>query len=246
MVTGAGAPHGIGLAYAMALADAGGDVILTDRDDWKLAENVEKVRKAGTEVHCTLCDNTDRSQVEALRDFALDKFGRIDVLINNAAAFGCAPAEEMSFEDWRRVMSVNLDGNFHVTQVIGREMIKQKAGSIIFTSSKSGVTVDIPHCQIGYNTSKAGIIMMAKSFAVEWAQYGIRVNVISPGNIIADSALNMMEEKHPWLDAWKDLNPMKRLGRTDELGNAAIFLASDASSYMTGANVLIDGGYCVI
>jgi len=150
-------------------------------------------------------------------------------------------------EDWKHVIDVNLTGNFIMSQTFGREMIKRKAGgSIVFTTSKSGYTVDIPQHHIAYNTSKAGIIMLAKALAVEWAQYGIRVNCLAPGNILTDGNQQRADEHHPYIDAWLGMIPMKRIGTIQECGNAAIFLASDASSYVTGETLLIDGGYCAL
>jgi NAD(P)-dependent dehydrogenase (short-subunit alcohol dehydrogenase family) len=247
VVSGAGAPHGIGIALASALACARADVILTDIVAGSLGAHTEGLRRMGVESHFYLCDITDQDSVSTLRDSVLDRFGRIDVLVNNAGAFQDVAAENMGYDDWRRVMSVNLDGNFNMSQAFGREMIRQgTGGSIIFVSSKSGITVDVPQRQLAYNTSKAGVIMMAKTLAVEWARYRIRVNSIAPGNIRTDGLQRMIDEKNPYIPAWVSMNPMQRIGETDELGNAAIFLASDASSYMTGETMLIDGGYCAL
>ena len=247
VVTGAAAPNGIGIALANALACAGGDVVIADVVEGDLEKNAEGVKQNGVHAHYCVCDITDRKSVLALKDFVLDKLGKIDVLVNNAGAFQDTPAEDMEYDDWHRVISVNLDGNFHMSQVFGREMIRQgKGGSIIFTSSKSGFTVDIPQRHIAYNTSKAGIIMLAKGLAVEWARFGIRANCIAPGNIVTDGLKRRIETKHPYVDAWLTMNPMHRFGSTEEIGNAAIFLASDASSYITGETILIDGGYCAL
>jgi len=247
VVTGVGAPNGIGIAIAEALAEAGGDIMITDIAVNSIEENTAKLRGLGSDAHWTLCDITDRDSVCRLKDFVLDKFGRIDVLMNNAGAFQNAPAEDMDPEDWKRVIDVNLTGNFNMSQVFGREMIKQETGgSIVFTSSKSGFAYDIPQCHVAYNTSKAGIHMLAKGLAVEWARYGIRVNCIAPGNIAADGNQKRIDEKHPYIDAWVNMIPLRRIGQTQELGNLAIYLASDASSYVTGETILVDGGYCAI
>ncbi len=173
-------------------------------------------------------------------------FDRIDVLMNNAGVFQGCPSEDMEFEEWRRVMSVNLDGNFSMTQIFGREMIKQKSGSIIFTSSKSGITVDVPQKQIAYNTSKAAVDMMAKVFAVEWAPYNIRVNCINPGNITTGRFKRKHKPGSIEHDTWLMLNTSKRFGAPSELGCAAIYLASDASSYVTGQQLSVDGGYNIV
>ena len=247
IVTGVGKANGIGIALAEALADAGGDVIIADISKNLLEENTARLRAMGVDAYWCLCDIANRDSVNQFRDFVLEKFGCVDVLVNNAAVFQNAPAEDMELEDWKRVVDVNLTGNFNMSQVFGREMIKRGAGgSIIFITSKSGYTVDIPQHHIGYNTTKAGIIMLAKALAVEWAQYGIRVNGIAPGNIASDSNQQRINEKHPYIDAWLDMIPLRRIGLSQELGNAAIYLASDASSYVTGETILIDGGYCAL
>jgi len=247
VVTGVGAPNGIGIAFSEALADAGGDVIISDILPLNLEENTEKLRAMGSDSHWFTGDITSRESVEEFRDFVLDKFGRVDVLINNAAVFQNIAAEDMPYEDWQHVINVNLNGNFNMSQVFGRVMIEQKSGgSIIFCSSKSAFTVDRPQKHVGYNTSKAGLIMLAKGLAVEWARFGIRVNCIAPGNIATDGNQQRIDENHPYVAAWLQSIPMDRIGSIRECANAAIFLASDASSYVTGETIIIDGGYCCV
>ena len=247
IVTGAAAPNGIGIALAEALAEAGGDIIICDITNVNLNENAARLRALGADASCFICDIANRESVNQFKDFVMDKFGRVDVLVNNAGAFQNVPAEDMELEDWKHVIDVNLTGNFNMSQVFGREMIKRGAGgSIIFISSKSGYTVDIPQNHLAYNTSKAGIIMLAKGLAVEWARFNIRVNCIAPGNILSDGNQERFDSGHPYIDAWLGMIPMRRLGGTHELGNLAIYLASDASSYMTGETILVDGGYCAL
>jgi NAD(P)-dependent dehydrogenase (short-subunit alcohol dehydrogenase family) len=246
VITGAGKPHGIGFALADALACAGGDVVITGRNVVNLERNRELLRARGVQAYSMICENTDRQAVEGLKDFVLEKFGKIDVLVNNAAAFQDCKAEDMAYEDWHRVVSVNMDGNFHMSQVFGREMIRQGYGNIIFISSKSGYTVDQPQHHIAYGATKAALIMLTKSLAVEWAEHNIRVNCIAPGNISTDGNQVRAEKGDPYIDAWLTQNPMHRIGTIEECGNAAIYLASAASSYVTGETILIDGGYCAL
>ncbi|MCL2539217.1 MAG: SDR family oxidoreductase [Oscillospiraceae bacterium] len=247
VVTGAASPNGIGFAVAEALAEAGGDVIISDIDERGLKENAERLRALGIDVHWDVCDIADRGSVERHRDFVLEKFGSADVLVNNSGAFQDVPVEDMEPDEWKHILDVNLTGNFNMSQVFGREMIKlEKGGSIIFISSKSGFTVDTPQHHAAYNTSKAGIIMLAKCLAVEWARYGIRVNCIAPGNIASANNQKLIDEKHPYIDAWVGMIPMRRLGSIEELGNLAIYLAADSSSYVTGETILADGGYCAL
>ncbi|MCL1830803.1 MAG: SDR family oxidoreductase [Oscillospiraceae bacterium] len=247
VVSGAATPGGIGIVIAHALAEAGGDIIICDLNKGHLEQNAKSIAALGVEAYWALCDITDPESVKTFYEFVIDKFGRIDVLMNNAGAFQDTAAEDMDLNDFKRVIDVNLTGNFIMSQTFGRQMIRQgSGGSIIFTSSKSGFTYDIPQKHLAYNTSKAGINMMAKGLAVEWAEYGIRVNCIAPGNIATDENQKKIDENHPYIEAWTNLIPMRRIGTTDELGNLAIYLASDGSSYVTGETILVDGGYCAI
>jgi len=247
VVTGAASANGIGIAIAEALAEAGGDIILCDIEMKSIIENVERIRALGVDVDFSLCDITKTESVDKLKEYVLKRFGRVDVLVNNAGAFQDVAAEDMEIENFKRVIDVNITGNFLMSQVFGREMIKQgSGGSIIFISSKSGFTVDLPQKHIAYNTSKAAIHMLAKGLAVEWAEHGIRVNCIAPGNIATDENQRKIEQNHPYIDRWIGMIPMRRIGATDELGNLAIYLAGDASSYVTGETILVDGGYCAI
>ena len=152
------------------------------------------------------------------------------------------PAETYNIDRFRTLININLNGSFIVAQTVGKHMIQNGTrGSMVFVASMSGSIVNYPQQQSCYNASKAGVVMLVKSLAAEWAQYGIRVNSISPGYM--DTALNRV----PALDAqkkrWTERTPQARLGDVDELNNLAVMLASDASSYMTGSNVIIDGGY---
>ena len=247
IVSGAAASGGIGIAIAEALAEAEGDIILCDVEEKNIKENTERIRSLGVQGYWHLCDITNKDSVGELKDFANKKFGHIDILVNNAGAFQDTAAEDMDIEEFKHILDVNLVGNFIMSQVFAREMIKRgQGGSIIFTSSKSGFTYDIPQKHLAYNTSKAGINMMAKGLAVEWARYGIRVNCIAPGNIATNENQKKIDENHPYIDEWLKLIPMKRIGSIEELGNLAIYLASDASSYVTGETILVDGGYCAI
>jgi NAD(P)-dependent dehydrogenase (short-subunit alcohol dehydrogenase family) len=152
----------------------------------------------------------------------------------------------MSLEDWKRMMSVNLDSVFIMSKAVGKIMIRQQSGSIVNTSSMSGVIVNTPQSQAAYNVSKAGVIMLTKSLAVEWAKHNIRVNTIAPGYMETEMIEQFRAEHKDKIDLWTGLTPMKRMGRPQELGGLAVYLASDASSYVTGAVCLIDGGYSIL
>lgn len=154
------------------------------------------------------------------------------------------PAETYDVAKFRRLIDINLTGSFVVAQAAGKQMIKQgNGGSIIFIASMSGHIVNWPQQQSCYNASKAGVIMLGKSLAAEWAGHGVRVNSISPGYM--DTALNRVAALDAQKVLWTERTPMNRLGGVDELNNLAIFLASDASTFMTGSDLICDGGYTV-
>ena len=175
----------------------------------------------------------------------LEKFGRIDFLMNNAGVALWKPAEENTEEDWLNLMNVNLNGLFYCCQAVGKHMISRKAGRIINIASMSGFIANTPQPQAAYNTSKAAVIHLTRSLALEWAQYGIRVNAIAPGYMSTPMAQPFFAD--PQIGGvWMNLTPMKRPGLPEELGPLAVYLASEASSFMTGSTILIDGGYNIL
>ncbi|KAF8246778.1 NAD(P)-binding protein [Wilcoxina mikolae CBS 423.85] len=189
-------------------------------------------------------DVRDHRSVQGAVDQVTTTLGKIDILVASAGiADSNIPAEGYDIEMFRRLIDINLTGTFVCAQAVGNAMIKQgSGGSMIFIASMSGHIVNFPQQQSCYNASKAGVIMLGKSLAAEWAAHSIRVNTISPGYM--DTALNRVPALDAQKQMWKDRTPMNRLGNVDELNNLAVFLASDASTYMTGSDLLIDGGYC--
>ena len=175
---------------------------------------------------------------------ALAEFGRIDFLMNNAGITLWRAAEDVSEEDWRSVMDVNLNGLFFCCQAVGRHMIERRCGSIINIASMSGLIVNFPQAQASYNTSKAAVIHLTKSLAAEWASYNIRVNAMAPGYMGTSMAKPFFDDPE-YGGVWINAIPMKRPGDPEELGPIAVFLASEASSYVTGATLIVDGGYTV-
>jgi NAD(P)-dependent dehydrogenase (short-subunit alcohol dehydrogenase family) len=167
---------------------------------------------------------------------------RVDIGVCNAGIAFNVPAEDMTLEQWNAMMAVNLTGVFFTAQACAHAMIEQRSGSIVATASMSGLIVNVPQLQTAYNVSKAGVIMLAKSLAVEWAQYGIRVNAIAPGYMRTDMTAPAFEDPARG-GIWLDLTPMKRAGEPPELGGAVVYLASDASSFVTGHTLVVDGGY---
>jgi len=240
-----GAAMGLGKAMAEALAEAGSDIVIADINMEAAEATAAELSRIGTRVTAMRCDVTNPDQAEQLVLSVLEAFGRIDVLVNNAGIAKHVKIEDMKIEDWRTIMDVNLNSVFIMSQIVGRVMIRQKKGSIINIASMSGLIVNTPQCQCAYNVSKAGVIMLTKSLASEWAEHGIRVNSIAPGYMKTELTRPYFEGNGEMVQRWMDLSPMKRPGTPDELQGIALYLASDSSSFVTGAVFSIDGGYTV-
>ena len=242
IVTGGG--RGLGEVFCHAFADAGAKVVVADI----MLDNARKVaadlKAAGTESTAVKVDVTDTASVKGMVDAALKAFGQIDVLMNNAGVVVNRPAEDMTDEEWDHIVGVDLTGVFKCCRAVAKHMISRKTGSIINIGSMSGVISNHPQPQCSYNAAKAGVIHLSKSLAGEWAQHGIRVNTISPGYMATDmtKANRDIPER---FNVWMEGTPMNRLGEPAELGPLAVYLASDASTFVTGSNILIDGGYTV-
>ncbi|KAK1782221.1 short-chain dehydrogenase [Copromyces sp. CBS 386.78] len=240
-----GGARGLGNYMARACAEAGAKAIAIFDANQELGDEsaAELHQKTGLPVSFFKVDVRDGNAINAAVQNVVDLYGAPDVLVNSAGiADSNIPAEKYDAAMFRRLIDINLNGSFLMSQAVGRAMMAAgKPGSIILVASMSGTIVNYPQEQSCYNASKAGVIQLGKSLAAEWAKYNIRVNCISPGYM--DTALN----KVPALDAqkkiWKSLTPQERLGAVDDLNGLCVFLASDASSFMTGSNVIIDGGY---
>jgi NAD(P)-dependent dehydrogenase (short-subunit alcohol dehydrogenase family) len=241
-----GGARGLGKAMAQSLAQAGSDIVIADLDLENAKQTADWLASEGTRTLAVRVDVTDPADVDKMTEEILSKLGHIDVLFNNAGIAQWVNIEEMSLEDWRRMMSVNLDSVFIVSKAVGKVMIRQGKGSIVNTSSMSGVIVNTPQSQAAYNVSKAGVIMLTKSLAFEWAKHNIRVNTIAPGYMETEMVGQFKKQHQDKIDFWASLTPLNRMGKPHELGALAVYLASDASSYMTGAVCLIDGGYSIL
>ena len=241
-----GAATGLGKAMATALAEAGSDIVIADINFDGATETAKAIRDKGAEVVVVKCDVTNRDDCRQTVEKTMEAFGKIDVLINNAGICYHIKAEDMTFEEWHKVIDVNLNGVFNMAQAAGRVMMRQKKGSIINISSMSGLIANTPQGQCAYNASKAGVIMLTKSLASEWAVHNIRVNSIAPGYMKTELTRLFFEKGDPeMIKKWMDLTPMNRAGTPDELGGMAVYLASEASSFATGSVFVIDGGYTV-
>jgi NAD(P)-dependent dehydrogenase (short-subunit alcohol dehydrogenase family) len=239
IVTGAG--RGIGRSIALGIADAGCDVALVSRTESELIELAEEIEKRGRRALVAPCDVTKPTDIERAVEATKQKFGKIDILINNAGITIKKPAELYELEDWNRVIAVNLTGVFLFAQYTGREMIKQRSGKIINISSiaaKTAITGSVAYC-----ASKGGVDMITKVLACEWAPYGITVNAIGPAYIETPLVAQVKQTRADFEERVVQRTPLRRLGQPDEIVGAAIFLSSDASSYMTGETIFVDGGW---
>ena len=243
IVTGGG--QGLGWAFCQAFAEAGADIVIAEINPETGPKTAEQIQIMGRQALCVQTDVRDNASVEAMVDQALAKFGRIDFLMNNAGIAAWRPAEETSQEEWLNMMDVNLNGVFYCCQAVGKHMISRGAGRIINIASMSGGIVNTPQPQVAYNTSKAAVIHLTKSLAMEWAPHGIRVNAICPGYMATPMAQPYFEDPK-YGGVWMNMTPMHRPGQPEELGPLAVFLASEASSFVTGAAILIDGGYSIM
>jgi NAD(P)-dependent dehydrogenase (short-subunit alcohol dehydrogenase family) len=237
LVTGAGG--GIGRELCHALSEMGADVALVDINLQNVERVAEELGRYGRKVMVCEADVTSAKSVGDTVRRVLNQWGRIDILVNCAGIAHWAPAEEMKEEDWDRVISVNLKATFLCCKAVARSMIANGRGKIINIASMSASIVNHPQPQCGYNASKAGVVMLTKSLAAEWAKHNITVNSISPGYIATEMTKTSVE----YQNLWKEWTPMRRLGDPSELKGTVIYLASESSRLMTGHDLVIDAGY---
>ncbi|TCP97816.1 NAD(P)-dependent dehydrogenase (short-subunit alcohol dehydrogenase family) [Cricetibacter osteomyelitidis] len=239
-----GGARGIGKSVATAFAQAGANVVIADFDIVEAEKTateimtVEKVKAIAVKT-----DVTDPASVENLIAVIKQEFGKLDIAFCNAGICMNIPAEEMTLEQWSKVINVNLTGVFLTAQGAGKLMIEQgTGGSIINTASMSAHIVNVPQPQCAYNASKAGVIQLTKSLAIEWAKHNIRVNSLSPGYIGTELTLNS-KDLQPLIKEWNTMAPMHRLGTPEELQSICVYLAGDTSNFTSGSDFIVDGAF---
>lgn len=238
-----GGARGIGKCIAIALAEAGADVAIVDVDFVEAEKTAKEIADTNnSKVIAIKADITNQNEVDVMIDTIMKQFGGLDVAFCNAGIGHGVPVEDDNLEDWSRVINVNLNGTFLTAQAAGKVMIKQGGGSIINTASMSAHITNIPQKECSYAASKAGVIAMSRNMAVEWADKNVRVNTISPGYMATEMTLND-PGLAPLIGKWEELIPMRRMGNPEELQAIAVYLAGDMSSYVTGTDFRIDGGY---
>jgi NAD(P)-dependent dehydrogenase (short-subunit alcohol dehydrogenase family) len=235
-----GGSVGLGRQMAEGLAEAGASVVLCARKKERCEQAAEELRHLGVKTLALGCDVKNPNDVQAAVDSTVSQFGRIDILINNAGTSWGAPVEEMRLEHWNKVIETNLTGTFLFSQAVGKIMLPQRRGKIINIASVAGLRGAPPEFQaIGYHASKGGIIAFTKDLACKWGIHNIQVNAIAPGWFPTNMSQVVIERNK---EAFLDKIPLRRFGNEHDLKGAAVYLASDASDYVTGHVLVVDGG----
>jgi NAD(P)-dependent dehydrogenase (short-subunit alcohol dehydrogenase family) len=235
-----GATSGIGKAIALGLADAGADVVPTGRRSALAAAAAHEVEARGRRSLATTADVSDANSLQALADAAIGTFGKVDILVNAAGRSVRRPTLDVSDSEWEEILDTNLTGMLRACRVFGRHMIERRYGRIINIGSLTSVVA--LHEVAAYGASKAGVAALTKSLAVEWAPHGVCVNAILPGvfrTALNEGLLDGTERGREFLMR----TPMRRFGQPEEVAGAAVFLASDAASFVTGHLLAVDGGF---
>lgn len=238
-----GGARGIGKAVATAFAEAGADVAIVDVDIEEAKKTAAEIaEKTGVKTIAVKTDVTDPKQVDEMIETVVSELGGLEAAFCNAGICINAAAEEMTYEQWLKVININLNGVFLTAQAAGKYMLAHGGGSIINTASMSGHIVNVPQPQCAYNASKAGVIMLTKSMAVEWAKKNVRVNCISPGYIGTELILNN-KGLVPLMEQWNAMAPMGRVGKPEELQSILVYLAGDSCAFTTGSDIVVDGAF---
>ncbi|MEH7110022.1 SDR family oxidoreductase [Bacillus sp. JJ1764] len=239
LVTGGG--RGLGQQIAEGLAEAGANIVVCSRKLEACQEVSEELKSLGVESLAFKCDVSNPEDVNHVVEQTMEKFGRIDILVNNSGASWGAPVEEMPLEAWQKVMNVNATGTFLMSQAVGKVMIEQKSGKIINIASVAGIKGSNPKVMnaIGYNASKGAVITFTKDLAVKWGEHGIYVNAIAPGFFPTKMSKGLLEKGG---NAILEGTPLRKFGSDTDIKGVALFLASKASDFVTGDVIVVDGG----
>jgi gluconate 5-dehydrogenase len=235
-----GGSTGLGRQMAEGLAEMGANLVLCARKKERCQQAAEDLQKLGVKTVALACDVKNPADIHQVVDATMTQFGRIDILINNAGTSWGAPVEEMRLEHWNKVIETNLTGTFLFSQAVGKIMIGQRRGKIINIASVAGIRGASPEFQaIGYHASKGGVIIFTKDLACKWGIHNIQVNSIAPGWFPTNMSQVLIERNR---DTFLKTIPMRRFGNDHDLKGAAVFLASDASDFVTGHVLVVDGG----
>ena len=238
-----GGARGIGRCTATGFAEAGADVAIVDLDYETAVKTAAEIAEAtGSKVIAIKCEVTNEADVQRMVDEVVEKLGGLDFCHANAGICINAPADEMTYQQWLKNMDVNINSVFLTDTIAGKYMLAHGGGSIINTASMSGHIVNVPQPQCAYNASKAAVIQLTKSLAVEWAKRGVRVNSISPGYIGTELVL-AAPHLRALIDQWNAIAPMGRLGKPEELESICVYLAGDTSTFTTGSDFIVDGAF---
>jgi NAD(P)-dependent dehydrogenase (short-subunit alcohol dehydrogenase family) len=240
-----GGSRGLGQEMAEGLAEAGASLMLVARREQWLTPTVNEFRERGFRCEGVLCDVSNPEEVQNTVNKTIETFGRVDILVNNAGVAWGAPAELLPVDKWKMVLDIDLTGAFLFSQAAGREMIKRKYGRIINVASIAGIIGTMPDIQqtSAYNAAKGGLLSLTRALAAEWAHHNIRVNAICPGFFSSRMADKIIEHAGETI---KSSAPMQRIGNPGELKGVAVFLAADASNYITGQAIVVDGGTTIV
>jgi gluconate 5-dehydrogenase len=235
-----GGSIGLGRQMAEGLAEMGANLVLCARKKERCQQAAEDLQKLGAKTLALACDVKNPADIHGVVDATMAQFGRIDILINNAGTSWGAPVEEMRLEHWNKVIETNLTGTFLFSQAVGKIMIGQRRGKIINIASVAGIRGASPEFQaIGYHASKGGVIIFTKDLACKWGIHNIQVNSIAPGWFPTNMSQVLIERNR---DTFLKTIPLQRFGNDHDLKGAAVFLASDASDFVTGHVLVVDGG----
>lgn len=235
-----GGNTGLGAAFAKALSEVGASVAIAARTRDRSEAVAGELSASGAKVMAADVDVTDRGQVERMLGEINENLGPVDILVNNAGVCYHRPAAEVPVEEWMDVFDVNVHGLWNCAQTVGRQMISNGGGVIVNIGSISAMIVNRPQMQPAYNASKAAVHQLTKSLAAEWAPQNIRVNALAPGYVKTEMApVDDPRFRRHWIED----APMQRYATPEELGPSLVYLASDASSFMTGSVLVVDGGY---